>query len=319
MSRHPRLEEFQMDTKLSDRSGRRIPGKYFLYNEDTGEILGRTPQRWGKILIFYTIFYAVLIALFGICMVTFLQHFINPRVPRLQQEYSVIGNSPGLGFRPLPADVRSTLIWYKGTGYESYRYWEEQLIDFLSVYKKKGQTAGAGQNIFNCDFQHLPPPGKVCDVDIRRLDPCIDENHFSFHKSSPCIFLKLNRIYGWRPEFYDIQNLPQDMPVDLQMHIKNITNFNRDYANMVWVSCHGETPADKENIGPIRYLPFPGFPGYFYPYENAEGYLSPLVAIHLQRPRTGIVINIECRAWAKNIKYDRRERLGVVHFELMIE
>lgn len=86
----------------------------------------------GKILIFYTIFYAALISLFSICMVTFLQQFINPRVPRLQQEYSVIGTSPGLGFRPMPPDVRSTLIWYKGTGYESYKYWEDQLIDFLS-------------------------------------------------------------------------------------------------------------------------------------------------------------------------------------------
>ncbi|CAG9121751.1 unnamed protein product [Plutella xylostella] len=273
-----------------------------------------------KILVFYTIFYAALIALFSICMVTFMQQFINPRVPRLQQDYGLIGTSPGLGFRPLPEDVRSTLIYYKGTGYDSYKYWENQLIDFLSVYKKKGQTAGAGQNIFNCDFRNPPPHGKVCDVDIRGWEPCIDENHFSFHKSSPCIFLKLNKIYGWRPEFYnDTANLPEAMPVDLQTHIRNITAFNRDYANMVWVSCHGETPADKENIGPVRYLPYPGFPGYFYPYENAEGYLSPLVAVHLERPRTGIVINIECRAWARNIKYDRRERLGVVHFELMIE
>ncbi|XP_022821012.1 sodium/potassium-transporting ATPase subunit beta-2-like [Spodoptera litura] len=320
MSRNFRdREEFQMDTKPSQRTGSQ-KFRYFFYNGDSGEILGRTPESWGKILIFYTIFYAVLAALFAVCMVTFMQHFINPRVPRLQQEYSVIGTSPGLGFRPLPEDVRSTLIWYKGTGYESYKYWEDQLIDFLSVYKKKGQTAGAGQNIYNCDFTNLPPPGKVCDVDIRRLDPCIDENHFSFHKSSPCIFLKLNRIYGWRPEFYEgVNDLPSDMPLDLQMHIKNLTTYNPNYGNMVWVSCQGETPADKENIGPISYLPFPGFPGYFYPYENAEGYLSPLVAIHLQRPRTGILINIECRAWARNIKYDRRERLGVVHFELMIQ
>ncbi|XP_072936284.1 sodium/potassium-transporting ATPase subunit beta-2-like [Epargyreus clarus] len=314
-----KLEEFSKGTKASRRIA---PQKFsdFLYDDETGEVLGRTPERWGKLLIYLVIFWSVVVAFFFICLTTFLQHFINPRVPRLQQEYSLIGTSPGLGFRPLPPDVRSTLIWYKGTGYDSYKYWEDQLIDFLSVYKKKGQTAGAGQNIFNCDFKNLPPPGKVCDVDIRGWEPCIEENHFSFHKSSPCIFLKLNRIYGWRPEYYnETNNLPQEMPVDLQTHIRNITGYNRDYANMVWVSCHGETPADKENIGPIKYLPYPGFPGYFYPYNNAEGYLSPLVAVHLQRPRTGIVINIECRAWAKNIKYDRRERLGVVHFELMIE
>lgn len=52
----------------------------------------------------------------------------------------------------------------------------------------------------------------------------------------------------------------------------------------MWVSCEGENPADIENIGPIEYYPRQGFPGYYYPYENSEGYLSPLVAIHFTRP-----------------------------------
>lgn len=33
----------------------------------------------------------------------------------------------------------------------------------------------------------------------------------------------------------------------------------------------------------------------------------------------GVLINIECKAWAKNIKHDRAERRGSVHFELMID
>ncbi|XP_026327056.1 sodium/potassium-transporting ATPase subunit beta-2-like [Hyposmocoma kahamanoa] len=316
MSSFPHMQEFEVE-----RKPQRIQKKSPIgYDSGTGKFLNRDAEGWARLLMFYSIFYAALVSLFFICLVTFQQQFINPRVPRLQQEGSLIGTSPGLGFRPLPKDVRSTLIWYKGTGPESYAYWKNQLIDFLSVYKKKGQTAGAGANIYNCGFRNPPPPGKICDVDIRGWDPCIEENHFSFHLSSPCIFLKLNKIYGWRPEYYnETQSLPDDMPFDLQAHIKNITAYNRDYANMVWVSCHGETPADQENIGPLAYRPYPGFPGYFYPYNNAEGYLSPLVAVHLQRPRTGIVINIECRAWARNILYNRREKIGVVHFEIMIE
>lgn len=54
--------------------------------------------------------------------------------------------------------------------------------------------------------------------------------------------------------------------------------------NTVWISCEGENPADQENIGPVEYYPRQGFPGYYYPYENSEGYLSPLVAIHFTRP-----------------------------------
>lgn len=57
--------------------------------------------------------------------------------------------------------------------------------------------------------------------------------------------------------------------------------------NTVWVSCEGENPADIENLGPIKYIPESrGFPGYFYPYENSEGYLSPVIAIHFERPRS---------------------------------
>lgn len=33
----------------------------------------------------------------------------------------------------------------------------------------------------------------------------------------------------------------------------------------------------------------------------------------------GVLINIECKAWAKNIKHDRQDRRGSVHFELMID
>lgn len=33
----------------------------------------------------------------------------------------------------------------------------------------------------------------------------------------------------------------------------------------------------------------------------------------------GILINVECKAWAKNIKHSRNDKIGAVHFELMID
>lgn len=33
----------------------------------------------------------------------------------------------------------------------------------------------------------------------------------------------------------------------------------------------------------------------------------------------GVLINIECKAWAHNIYHDRIERRGSVHFELMVD
>uniref|UniRef100_A0ABD2XPL1 Sodium/potassium-transporting ATPase subunit beta-2 n=1 Tax=Trichogramma kaykai TaxID=54128 RepID=A0ABD2XPL1_9HYME len=253
--------------------------KKFLYNPETGAVFGRTASSWGKIGLFYLIFYGVLAALVAICFWGFFQT-IDPRRPTWQLERSIIGTNPD--------------------------------------YRTPGATPGRGANIANCDYDRPPEPGQVCAVDVKNWVPCTVENFYGYHKSSPCIFLKLNKIFGWRPEFYNDTNaLPEKMPRSLKKHIKEITNRNE--LNTIWVSCEGEYPADQENIGPVTILPRHGFPGYYYPYENSEGYLSPLVAVHFERPRTGILINIECKAWAKNIKHDRTDKIGSVHFELMVD
>lgn len=188
------------------------------------------------------------------------------------------------------------------------------------MYRVPGLTPGRGQNIYHCSFETPPPKGQVCDVAVQTWAPCVKENHYNFHKSAPCVFLKLNKIFGWIPEYYnDSTALPDNMPGALKEFVKTEQANTPQRLNTVWVSCEGENPADVENIGPIRYYPTQGFPGYFYPYENSEGYLSPLVAVHFERPVRGIIINIECKAWARNIHHDRKERIGSVHFELMID
>lgn len=295
--------------------------KKFCYNSSTGAFMGRTASSWGKICLFYLIFYTVLAALFALLMLV-LYYTLDPRIPKYQLDSSLIGTNPGMGFRPMPNDSNglSTLIWYRGTSKSDFLYWVDTLQMFLEDYRKPGSTPGRGANIQACDYGIPVAPGKVCGVDIKSWHPCIYENFYNYHYQAPCIFLKLNKIYGWRPEFYDdVDNLPEKMPATLKNLIQAEANKSSDYLKTVWVSCEGETPADVENLGPVSYIPRQGFPGFYFPYENSEGYLSPLVAVYIQRPKTGILINIECKAWARNIIHNRQERLGSVHFELMID
>lgn len=92
------------------------------------------------------------------------------------------------------------------------------------AYKTPGSISGRGQNIYNCDYGQEPPRGQVCDVDIKRWEPCTQENNYNYHKSSPCIFLKLNKIFGWIPHFYnDSTHLPGNMPNELKTHIEEIS------------------------------------------------------------------------------------------------
>jgi len=64
----------------------------------------------------------------------------------------------------------------------------------FTVYRKPGLTPGRGQNIYNCDYDRPPNENQVCDVNVKDWFPCTQENNFNYHKSAPCIFIKLNKV-----------------------------------------------------------------------------------------------------------------------------
>lgn len=302
------------DMKLTEKQ----KFKKFLWDPQERRFFGRTGVSWSKICLFYLCFYGMLAALVAICMWVFYQT-LDPRIPKWQLDGSIIGTNPGLGFRPMNEDnAESTLIWFQGSNKTNYMKWVNNLQESLDKYYTPGKTEKGTASIRRCSYTQSPQRGQVCDFDVRLWDECSPDKFFNYHRNAPCIFLKLNRIYGWIPDYYDDPNdLPEEMPILLKDHIARVKPEER---RTIWISCEGENPADIEYLGPISYYPkVQGFPGYYYPYENSEGYLSPLVAVQFLRPISGIVINIECKAWAKNIKHNRQDRLGSVHFELLID
>lgn len=295
--------------------------KQGIWNSETHQFLGRTAKSWGGILTFYVIFYGCLAVFFAACMKVLLAT-IDDHQPKWRLEESIIGTNPGMGFRPMPAVDEGSLIWYEAKNSSNTAIWTKSLDKFLDKYNNTERLPGKGLNQVICDYDRGPGENKACAVNINSPEwgPCIYKNNYSYPKASPCIFLKLNRIYGWVPHFYnDTSKLPPEMPDQLKQHIKNITN--KKELNTIWVDCYGEAPADREHIGEVAYYPQRGFPGYYYPFKNVEGYLSPLVAVHLKRPKLNTLINIECRAWAKNIVYRHslQNREGSVHLEVMID
>lgn len=289
--------------------------RQFCWNSETSQCLGRTGSSWAKILFFYLVFYAALIGFFAAMLAVFWQT-LDMKMPKYQLGESLIGSNPGLGFRPMPKEdnVESTLIWYKASDNGNVEAWTTQIDEFLEPYHQEED------NRVDCSFDNPPPEGKVCKVPMNEWSSCTKTNRYNFKKKSPCIFLKLNKIFNWVPDLYNTtDNLPESMPEDLREHISSELSRGDKNANIVWVSCAGENPADNEHIGPINYFPRRGFPGYFFPFKNIEGYLPPIVAVHFESPKNGVLINIECKAWARNIVHDRAERRGSVHFELMVD
>lgn len=293
----------------------------FVHDPVEGTYCGHTGKKWAITGIFYTCFFSALALLFAICMKGLLAT-VNYERPKWILEESIIGTNPGLGFRPISENTdEKSLISYSSSNPNSVQKWTGLLDKFLEEYINSSILPNGGRNQQICNYNTPVKPGHVCAVEVNNWGPCSPNQQYGFNNSAPCIFIKLNRIYGWVPEYYNnTEDLPiRDMPPSLVEHIKSI---NSSWLNTVWVSCGGANPHDREEIGELNYYPKnQGFPGYYYPYQNIPGYLSPVIAVHFLRPARNRIINVECRAWAKNIKHilNKDQQNGVVHFELMID
>jgi sodium/potassium-transporting ATPase subunit beta len=303
---------FKPEEKLSTGESLAV----FIWNPRTREFCGRTGSSWIKILVFYIIFYLCLAAFWALMLLIFYQT-IDDRVPKWQLGDSRIGSNPGLGFRPRPRDenVESTLIWFKqGRDEKNWKHWTENLDKFLEPYEKG--IIESGGHLGNCDNNKTVGEGEFCRFDIRKIDNnCTKGLDFGYKRGDPCVLIKLNRIYNWKPTSYELSDLEKDSSIPDSVR----DGYKKNRSDIVYVTCEGENAADKENIGPLDYYPQPGIEFKYFPFTNQPGYLSPFVFVHFSKPTPGVLINIECKAWAKNIKHDRMDREGSVHFELLID
>lgn len=276
--------------------------RYLIHNPETGEYFTRTPKSWLLIFIFYVIYYACL-AGFWAAMLNIFFLTIPEDQPKWTTEESIIGISPGLGLRPKQADINidSSIIQFSlgddaYDGIESYKDWVNRTKVFVETIDKaqdKGQLA--------------------------KLGSCALGN-FGYDEGRPCVFLKLNKIFDLVNTAYDgtAVPFPEKMPENLQTLIAA-----QGLKDQVWVECHGQYPADTEAMGRLIYYPdSQGFPNDkasgFFPYTRQSDYESPIVAVQFDNPARNQLLHVECRAWAKNIGYDKRDRVGINLFELHI-
>ncbi|XP_075991842.1 sodium/potassium-transporting ATPase subunit beta-1-like [Anticarsia gemmatalis] len=253
-----------------------------IYNPEEKSFLGRTPKRWGIMLTFYLVFYAVLALLFALCMGgLFLSLDLDH--PTYLLDHSLIGANPGVTSRPLP---ENTVLRVKVDNSSDYQQWIDQLDEFFEAYK--GERWWLNQK------------------------NCTSDDNYGF-PDNPCIFIKVNRIVGWEPQVFEANSLPADMPEDLVEHIQSLSPADQ---KQVWISCEEE----KANDTSFEYPWGRGLPISFYPFLSGDLYRSPIVAVKLNIPTNHQVI-IRCRAWAHNIIYNKslKEPSGYTRLQILIE
>ena len=64
---------------------------WFLYDKNTGAIMGRTPKSWLLIFLFYVVYYSCLAGFWAACLAIFMNTTITYEEPKWQQEQSIIG------------------------------------------------------------------------------------------------------------------------------------------------------------------------------------------------------------------------------------
>lgn len=275
----------------------------FLYNSETGEVCGRTGKSWALITIFYVIFYTLLAGFF-IATIAVFYTTIDKHYPKLQDSSSLLKGSPGLGYRPRP-NYESTLIRFN-KGDASLNPYVNNIRTFLAHYN----TTKYDSRYENCDSivgERETNKHRPCLFDPLALDaPCLRETDYGYKNGTPCVILKLNKIYNWVPKPYSNETVPAEAK----------ENWGSSH---ITVKCQGERESDIENLGQVNYYPPHGFPIKYFPFLNQPGYHAPIVVVQFMNPTRGFLVMVTCKAYAHNIAINKMNSLGLVHFELLVD
>lgn len=275
-------------------------------NTEKGEFLGRTASSWAKIGIFYIIFYSCLAGFFAVMLVGFFAT-LDEKTPTQKKMYSLIKGNPGMGFRPMP-NIEMTLIKVN----------EKDLnVQSIESVMKEYRTFQNG-TVVNCTAGERAGEEEVCEVPLDNFGPCTLENNYGYDNGTPCVLLKLNRVFDWTPQAFsndsegseEIKKRHEDAVKALGDRISN---------DHVGISCEGENDADLDTLGRVEFYPEKGFPFNYYPYKNQLGYRSPLVFARFPELKKGILIQVWCKLWAANIKHHKNDKAGSAHFEILFD
>jgi len=295
------LSFFKNPMKKSRRIIQNIPKncrnfRRFIFNPATGEIMSRTPNSWLLIAIFYFIFYFFLAVFWAICFVVFMYTQIDDHVPKWQNSGGIIGSSPSLGFRPYTyqydypsSTIEINLDSQDMTDELGWQKWANRTSEFLKKYKDS-------------------------IIDLDNLQSC-NVYPYGFDTGTPCIYLKLNLIYGLKSIPYNTSSLPEYVPENIKKLIKDSSDTDK-----IWINC--EETGGPKYLKMIDHFPHAISNSKYLIASNNRTIPNPLIAIKLNPKVKGSetpLIQIQCRAWAENIKYDPLlEKQGLLTLEFKV-
>ncbi|XP_013387265.1 sodium/potassium-transporting ATPase subunit beta-2 [Lingula anatina] len=210
-------------------------------------------------------------------------------------------------------DEKSTLIRYDQEQENTFKTATDLIQGVLKGYDLDELSDKAKANLVDCNDTTGAQPGKSCIFSIDKLgEKCTENRKFGYPEGAPCILLRFSAPVHWTPDPY----VKTDIEYDNMVRQLNQSGLDLPLPGDIPVTCTGQYPVDQELLtSRVQYWPKRGFEGYYFPRTTEEEYMDPLLMVQFKKPTLGVVIMIECTAWAKNIFKGKNK----VQFELLVD
>ncbi|EDW83801.1 uncharacterized protein Dwil_GK13483 [Drosophila willistoni] len=238
------------------RSKKDMPWTKQILDLNENRFFGRTAWAWCRIVSFYLLLY-LLIFLILLCLyLIFRFYFIQKDRP------SILKEAPGLSIVPRN---ESTITFYYNQMPDIY-----PLCDRIDEFLEK-----------------------LDDEAFEYFHECNGDKLWGYNEKKPCVFVKLNKIFGFKPEVYTSPTeLPSEAPPELTTIMGKFKGHDR-----IWLTCE----LSQGKLPKIVYIPGP-----YFDTEELAG-VSRVVALQLTEMPENKEIFVSCRVWAKNIKIDLKQ------------
>jgi sodium/potassium-transporting ATPase subunit beta len=226
--------------------------------------------------------------------------------------------SPGLGFRPQPEPDKSLIFIDKFADAGTINPFAKNLDQYLQVYywtKDPVEKVERDED----EAESKEKRQEFRKFSIKDPGPCRNETQFGYANGQPCVLVKMNKIVDFRPK-------PGAKAEDKKTYDTTCTHNKKAVA----IHCHGEYPADVDNVGDITYYSESGpdnkcgsLDTSWFPYRGKQNrrdvYQAPYIWVQLLNPKPNVLINVLCRIYGQNIDFDRKTGRALTRFQVYVK
>ncbi|KPU73000.1 uncharacterized protein Dana_GF27130 [Drosophila ananassae] len=272
--------------------------RYYYKKDEQGRHVFRRPSRWLYTILF-TIGYLLFVLLFAMAWFDHVTSNTSVMQPMIRMA------QPSLSFAPSGSRSSPNSIEFDPRNASEVM---EKYTKVLTLMEKYGNN---GQN--------------------PRFGPCVASEKFGYEIGEPCVFVKINRIIGFKTDpFTDARNVVRgNMEMVDFMAVRSLLNSipsDADREGRTWLLC---STGSKKSVQ-IEFYPEPAFRTQYtdieskieYISENRTSFFSPkdlnrIVALKIKNLQPNERVHVKCQIFARNINHDG-QGLGHVSFYVIL-